>query len=130
MTAQRLTVVLNGESQLEFDRGKELPEAHHAALERMDARMDQGILLDSRPIERPDALQRARFVAGQLLQAVQDGNETMAAATCTWLAVRIPDLQQVRGVLREDGLAVDLVFDRGYAPEVKLNFIRPERLSS
>lgn len=130
MTAQRLTVVLNGESQLEFDRGKELPEAHQAALERMDARMDQGILLDSRPIERPDALQRARFVAGLLLQAVQDGNETMAAATCTWLAVRIPHLQQVRGVLREDGLAVDLVFDRGYAPEVKLNFIRPERLSS
>lgn len=130
MTAKHLTVVLNGESQLEFDRGKELPEAQYAALERMDARMDQGILLDSRPIERPDALQRARFVAGQLLQAVQDGSEAMAAATCTWLAVRIPELQQVRGVEREDGLAVDLVFDRGYAPEVKLNFVRPERLSS
>ncbi len=128
MKPLRLTVVLNGESQLEYDRGKILPDDQRAYLDRMDARMDDGIRLGGSDITRPDGLQRAQFVAEQLMQAVQDGNEALAAATCAYLAQRIPDLRQVRGVQKDDGTAVDLVFDRDFAPELKLNFVKPEFL--
>lgn len=126
MTPPRLTVVLDGESQLEYDRAATLAEDQFRYLERMDERMDQGIELDGGTLGAPDPLQRARFVAQQLMQAVQEGNEGLAAATCTWLAVRVPELRQVRAVRRDDGLAIDLVFDRDYAPELKLNFVRPD----
>lgn len=126
MSPPRLTVVLDGESQLEYDRAATLAEDQFRYLERMDERMDQGIELDGGTLNAPDPLQRARFVAQQLMQAVQAGNEGLAAATCTWLAVRVPELRQVRAVRRDDGLAIDLVFDRDYAPELKLNFVRPD----
>ena len=126
MSSSRLTVVLDGESQLEYHRGKTLADDQHGYLERMDARMDQGIQLGGVAIPAPDPLQRARFVAEQLMQAVQAGTEEVAAATCTWLAVRVPELKQVRAMRKDGGLAIDLVFDRDYAPELKLNFVRPD----
>ncbi len=126
--SERLTVVLNGESQLEYDRAKDLADDQRGYLDRMDAKMDAGIELAGRTLPSPDALQRAQFVALQLLQAVQSGDEGMAAATCTYLAVRIPELKQVRGVVKEGESSLDLVFDQDYAPELKLNFVTPEAL--
>lgn len=126
--SERLTVVLNGESQLEYDRAKTLADDQRAYLDRMDTKMDQGIVLAGTALPAPDALQRAQFVALQLVQAVQSGDETMAAATCTYLAVRIPELKQVRGVIKDGESSLDLVFDRDYAPELKLNFVTPEAL--
>lgn len=126
---QQLTVVLNGASQLEYDRNKVLPDDLKAYLQRMDAQMDQGIQLDGQYLAMPDGLQRARFVAEQLLHAVQTDNEAMAAATCSYLAVRIPDLKQVRAEVKDGKSSVDLVFDRDYAPEQTLTFVKPEFFS-
>ncbi len=127
--SQRLTVVLNGASQLEYDRSKDLSQDLLQYLTRMDKQMDQGIQLDGQYIAMPDGLQRARFVALQLLQAVQGENESMAAATCSYLAVRIPELKQVRAEVKEGHTSLDLVFDREYVPEQPLSFIKPEKLS-
>lgn len=122
-----LVVVLDGVSQLEYQRGKPLESAQREYLDRLDLRMDAGIDIDGRRIEQPNPLQRAQFIALQLLQAVHAGNEPVAAATCAYLANRIPDLKQVRATTRGGLLSFDLVFDKTYAKEVKVEFMRPPK---
>ncbi|MFP5507305.1 MAG: hypothetical protein ACLGH6_14000 [Gammaproteobacteria bacterium] len=121
-----LVVVLDGVSQLEYLRATPLQDAQRQYLDRLDARMDGGVELGGRRVEQPNPLQRAQFIALQLLQAVQDGNEAVAAASCAYLANRIPDLQQVRATTRGGLLSFDLVFDRAYAKEIKLEFVKPQ----
>ena len=125
--SEPLVVVLDGVSQVEYQRGVPLEPAQREYLDRLDQRMDAGIELGGRRIEQPDALQRAQFIAQQLIEAVQAGNEAVAAATCAYLANRIPDLKQVRAVTRAGLLSFDLVFDKPYAKEVKVDFVRPLR---
>ena len=125
MMTESLVVVLDGVSQLEYRRSTPLDEAQSRYLDRMDQRMDQGILLSGVQIAAPDALQRAQFVALQLLRAVQAGEEPVAAATLAYLANRMPDMKQVRAMTRGGLLSFDLVFDRAYANEVKVEFMKP-----
>lgn len=122
-----LVVVLDGVSQLEYQRGVPLEPAQRRYLDQLDRRMDTGIDLGDRRVEQPDALRRAQFMAQQLLDAVQAGNEAVAAATCAYLASRIPDLKQVRATTRGGLLSFDLVFDKPYMKEVKVEFMRPPR---
>ena len=121
-----LVVVLDGVSQLEYRHSTPLAESQREYLDKLDRRMDAGIELGGRRIESPDALQRAQFVALQLLQAVEAGNEAVAAATCAYLANRLPDLKQVRATTRAGLMTFDLVFDRAYAKEVKVEFMKPQ----
>ena len=122
-----LVVFLDGVSQLEYQRGKPLEPSQSEYLDRLDQRMDTGIDIGGRRIEQPNPLQRAQFIALQLLHAVQAGNEPVAAATCAYLANRIPDLKQVRATTRGGLLSFDLVFDKHYAKEVKVEFVRPPK---
>lgn len=123
--SEKMVVVIDGQSQLEYDRAKPLPEPQRSALDRMDAKMDQGIELPSGWLDAPNPLQRAQFVALQLVQAIAEGNEPMAAATCAYLAVRVPELQQVRAEHRVTGLHLDLIFDRPFMNEMKVEFFDP-----
>ena len=107
-------VILDGTPQLEFDREKAVPRGQLAYLDDMDARMDRGIELEGGPIERPDDAEKARFVARNLAQALLSGNEKLAAAMCTWLAVRRPALQQLKITTGEFGLTLDLDHDTPY----------------
>lgn len=120
-----MVVAIDGQSQLEYDRSKPLPSHQQTALDRMDQKMDQGIDLPTGRQEAPNPLQRAEFVALQLIQAIQDGNETMAAATCAYLAERVPELKQVKAEHRVTGLHLDLVFDRPFMNEMKVEFFDP-----
>jgi hypothetical protein len=120
-----LVVVLDGVSQLEYRHGTVLAEQQIAYLDQLDQRMDGGIELGGLRIESPDILQRAQYVSLQMLQAVESGNESVAAATCTYLANRLPDLKQVRAITRGGQLTFDLVFDRAYAKEIKVEFMKP-----
>lgn len=117
-----LAVLLNGIAQLEYDRDKPLPPHQAAYLEKMDARMDAGILVDDTTIENPDINQRARFVTANLLGAMKSNDEEMTAALCTWLANRLPDLKQVK--MDEDGgrVSIDLVFDEEYSKQTAVSF--------
>ena len=126
--SEKMVVVIDGLSQLEYDRARPLPEQQQMALDRMDRKMDQGIELPAGHLESPNALQRAQFVALQLVQAVEDGNETMAAATCAYLAVRVPELQQVKAEHQPTGLHLDLIFDRPFMNEMKVEFFEPSKM--
>ena len=123
-----LTVLVNGDPHLEYYRSRPLSEAQRAGLERMDQRMGEGVVLGGIRVERPDTLQRAQFVAIQVLEALNSGNDAMVAAGCAYLATRLPDLTQVRARLVDGGFSAELVFNRPYVKEVAVDFV-PRRLS-
>ncbi len=123
----RLVIVVDGEAHLEYDRGKALPEHQLAYLDRMDERMDGGISVDGETVEQPDTLQRAQFVALHLLEAMQAGDDARIAASCAYLAQRLPGLQQVKASLAGGAVSAELVFDEPYVKEVAVDF--PSRLS-
>ena len=117
-----LGVLINGIAQLEYDRDKPLPDHQAVYLEKMDEKMQRGIEIGNETITNPDINQRAQFVAANLLNALQTGNEEMSAALCTWLANRLPDLKQVK--YDEDGeqVSIDLVFDENYGKQAAVTF--------
>lgn len=121
-----MAVLFNGIGQIEYNRRKPLPDPHRAYLDRMDARMDAGIAVDGRVIAAPDRLQRAQFVAGSLAHAVVTDNEELAAAMTTYLAVRLPDLKQVKIREHEGEVAIELVFDEDYIRQFPVQFGKPQ----
>ncbi len=118
-----LTVLVDDQVHLEYDRNKPLPEKQLAYLGRMEQQMDDGIRLGSGWVERPDQLQRAQFVAIHLIEALQQGDDALVAASCAYLASRLPDMQQVKARLTGGGFAIELVFDEPYVRETVVNFI-------
>ena len=125
--SDKLTVVLNGQAVVEYDRNKPLPEQQHAYLDKMDQEMDKGLQIGAENIARPDLKQKAQFVALQLFQGLSSNNDAVIAASCAYLANRLPDLQQVVGnsIEGQAGVACDLVFDRPHVKEATLQFMKP-----
>ncbi len=123
-----LYVVVNDEPILEFDRKKPVPGHQRQYLDNMDAQMDQGIQLGADFIKEPNALQRSQFVANSLVNMLFKEQYSTAIAMCTYLAKRLPDLQQIqcKGDITEsttndvvdkdknEGLSIEFVFDRSY----------------
>ena len=120
-----MQVIVNGESQIEYDRNKPLPEKQLEYLDKMDQEMDSGLELAGEQIDTPDLLQRAQFVAGYLAQALFSENNQMIAASCSWIAVRLPDLKQVKILQDEEQISIDLIFDEQRINQVKVNLNMP-----
>ena len=120
-----MQVIVNGESQIEYDRNKPLPEKQLEYLDKMDQEMDSGLELAGEQIDTPDLLQRAQFVAGYLAQALFSENNQMIAASCSWIAVRLPDLKQVKILQDEEQISIDLIFDEQRVNQVKVNLNMP-----
>jgi hypothetical protein len=118
-----MAVLLDGIAQLEYDRDKPLPVHQAAYLDRMDSRMDEGILVGDETIASPDLNQRAQFIAGNLVHALNTGDEQLAGAMCSWLALRLPDLKQVRIQTDAGEVSIELVFDEAYRRQVAVDFI-------
>lgn len=124
--SNKMVVVVNGIAELEYHRDVPLPGHQQDYLRRMDEEMDRGIPLDGEMLANPDLLQRARYVAMSLVESLQQDQEARIAATLAWLAVRIPDLQQLRVETGEDGqVRMELVFDRPLENQVKVQFPMP-----
>ena len=117
-----LGILINGIAQLEYDRDRPLPDHQAVYLEKMEEKMKQGIEFGNEIIENPDITQRAQFVAANLLNALQTGNEEMSAALCTWLANRLPDLKQVKYDENGEEVSIDLVFDEDYGKQAAVTF--------
>ena len=120
-----LYVIVNGEPILEFDRKKPVPGHQRQYLDNMDAQMDQGIKLGDDFIENPNALVRSQFVANSLVNMLFKEQYSTAIAMCTYLAKRLPELQQIqcKGDISESseadsdkdsGVSIEFVFDRSY----------------
>ena len=123
-----MAVLLNGIAQIEYDRGKNLPDYQGAYLDKMDRKMDSGVDIGGEHIANPDLRQRAQFVAANLAHAIIANDEAVAAAMCTYLAVRLTDLKQVN--IREEGddFSIELDFDRDYVKQQPVSFGKPGSL--
>lgn len=113
-----MAVLLNGIAQLEYDRLRPLPDHQAVYLDKMDRKMDAGIMLGEESVTEPDLEQRAQFVAANLAHAIKTNDETTAAAMCTYLANRLPDLKQVKIIDADGHISIDLVFDEEYKKQV------------
>lgn len=121
-----MAVLLNGTAQLEYNRELTLPAKQQDYLARMDQDMDAGIRLGNQYIEMPDQTQRAQFIALHLIQSLLVDNEQHIAASCAYLANRLPDLKQVKAVTKPDGaIGIDLVFSEDYKNQIKVEFMPP-----
>ncbi len=122
----KMVVLVNGIAELEYHRDVPLGARQREYLQRMDEEMDRGIPFEGKTLANPDLLQRARYVAMSLVESLQQDQEARAAATLAWLAVRIPELQQVRAEIDEQGqVRIELIFDRPLENQVKVQFPMP-----
>jgi len=131
-----LYVVVNGDPILEFDRKKPVPGHQRQYLDNMDAQMDQGIQLGPDFIKEPNALQRSQFVANSLVNLLHKEQYSTAIAMCTYLAKRMPELQQIQckgdieSLKEDDGLSIEFVFDRSFEKaqqEQTIQFHKPDK---
>lgn len=128
-----MAVTLNGIAQLEYNRNTPLPPQQELYLDKMDQKMDDGILVGETTINNPDLNQRAQFVAGNLAHAILSDNEAMCAALTAYLAMRLPDLDQVKitnntseGSSADEqagAVSIELVFDESYQKQVEVKFL-------
>ena len=131
-----MAVTLNGVAQLEYDRNKSLPPQQELYLDKMDKKMDAGIFVGDATITDPDLNQRAQFVAGNLANAILSDNEAMCSALTAYLAMRLPELKQVKitnsaaGKTDENSteaaspeISIELVFDEVYQKQVEVKFL-------
>lgn len=128
-----MAVTLNGVAQLEYNRDKELPAHQALYLDKMDQKMDEGIFVGDATIPEPDLNQRAQFVAGNLAHAIFSDNEAMCSALTAYLAMRLPELKQVKITQSTDkdkadggeagGVSIELVFDEAYQKQVAVQFL-------
>jgi hypothetical protein len=116
-------VLLNGVAQLEYDRSRPLPDHQAVYLEKMDLKMDEGIQLGDDFIEHPDVNDRAQFIAANLLHAIKNDDEAMAAAHCSYLANKLPELKQIRFEEQNGEVSIELVFDEPYQKQVSVQLI-------
>ena len=117
-----MAVFLNGIAQLEYDRNKLLPDHQAAYLDKMDTRMDAGILVDGEMVRNPDQNQRTQFAAANLVSALKMEDEAVAAAMCSYLAIRLPELKQVKIEDKEGEVSIELIFDEEYRKQVAVDF--------
>lgn len=126
-----LYVILNGDPLLEFDRRKPVPGHQRQYLDNMDNQMEQGIQMGDTFVKDPNPLQRSQFVANSLVNLLLKENYSMAVAMCTYLAKRMPDLQQIQCKSDEnDDISIEFVFDRSFEQaqqEQTIQFYTPDK---
>jgi hypothetical protein len=111
-TMSKLTVTFNDVPQLEYDRDKQLEDQQLLYLEKMDQKMNLGITLGEQHIDNPDLNQRSQFVAANLAHAIKTNNDTQMASLCSYIAVRMPDIQQLSIKEQDDGaIEIDFRFE-------------------
>jgi hypothetical protein len=118
-----MAVLLNGVAQLEYDREKPLPDHQALYLDKMDEKMDsEGVVIGDETVINPDQSQRIQFVTANLVHAIKTDDESMAAALCTYLAVRVPELKQVQIDDKDGEVSIELIFDKDYQKQVAVQF--------
>ena len=118
-----VAVLFNGIAQFEYDRERSLAPQQALYLDKMDEKMDEGILMDETFIENPDIGKRSQYVAANLASAIIRNDEATCSALCSYLAMRLPDLKQVKIDENNGEVSIELVFDEDYKKQVPVNLI-------
>jgi hypothetical protein len=119
-----MAVLIDGIAQLEYDRDKPLNDYQLAYLDEMDRKMDAGIDIDGESLSSPNLNQRIQFVTANMLAAIKADNESMTSALCSYLAMRLPELKQIKVYEENGGMSIDMVFDEEYKGQISVGFTR------
>lgn len=71
--------------------------------------MKAGITIHGDFFENPDDLQRARFIAMNLINALQENNDATVFATCAYLVNRMPGLIEIRASGEKENIKVEFI---------------------
>lgn len=104
-----LTIFVNDNAVYEYDRETALDGRQQAFLEKMDSDMGRGFKIQGELITSPDSQQRARFVAMNLIKALQQENEAAISVSCAYLSTRLPGLAEVRANDHEGTVKIELL---------------------
>ena len=125
-----LVVVLNETPVLEYNRSKVLSAKQRNSLKLMDEKLDQGITLEEKLIPHPSLEQRIEFISANLVSALLNDEEVLAAASCAYIANHLPELKQIKAVTKDEQVSIELIFDREYQQELKMNYTPLDKLTS
>jgi len=124
-----LVVLLNGTPMLEYNRDRALSPSQEQSLKLMSEKLDQGFDLGNQHVDRPKLEQKIEFVTANLVSAMLNDKETLAAASCAYLAHALPELKQVKAIEVDGEISIELIFDREFQAEEKLNFTPLEEIT-
>jgi len=106
-----LTVYINGEEVLQYDKNTRHPGKQRQFMDKMDLDMDNGIEINGESISSPDKSQRANYVAMNLLYGIEKEDQGMISATCGYLVNRHSELNQIRSIEEGDKITMDLIYN-------------------
>jgi hypothetical protein len=108
-----VTIMVNEQAVMQYDRNKAPSKEQFDYIDSMDKQMDEGVELGGTLHKKPDPIVKSQFVAQHLLMALAAKNYSLAAAMCTWLSERLPELIRVQATGNlTNNMKVDLVFAR------------------
>ena len=122
-TSNLLVVQLNGEAVLEYSREQSLSKLQQDSLVQLENKLSQGISLGGQFIECPTLEQRIQFVAANLISALIDDKESIAAISCAYIATSLKELKQIKAIEKDGQVSIELIFDRDYQEEFKMNYV-------
>ena len=105
-----LSIYINGEIILQYDKNTRHPGKQRQFMDNMDLDMDEGIEINGQVISSPDNMQRANYVAMNLLHGIEIKNDGLISATCAYIVNRYPELKQIRSIEKGDEITMDLIF--------------------
>lgn len=114
----KVAVLIDGNLELYWDRTIAMNPAQHEAVSQLEEKLREGFKVDGVRYDRPDSLKRAQLAASLIPQALQRGDDSLAATALALACTSLPDLKQIQYRQRQDdGWDIALVSDRCYAPE-------------
>lgn len=89
-----LTAIIN-ETSYSFDVPQEMLDDGESFFSKVDADMDQGYQMSREFVENPGRKERCQIVANRILDAMSDGNKTLALLLCAYIIDRMPGVTVV-----------------------------------
>ena len=114
----KVAVLIDGGLELYWDRTVAMTAAQREAVARLEEKLQEGFKVDGVRYDRPDSLKRAQLAASLIPQALQRGDDSLAATALALACTSLPDLKQIQYRRRQDdSWDIAFVSDRCYAPD-------------
>jgi len=111
LVSDSLLVFVNNKSVFKYGFSIELDDQQRVFLDTMDSDMSRGFKISGEMITEPNEEQRAKFVAMNLIKALQQDNEASVMSCCAYLVQRQPKLREVRVSDGNEGVVVEFVVE-------------------
>jgi hypothetical protein len=107
-----LNILINDQLAFEYDRSEVLDDQQLQFIERMDRDMDGGIRMYGELMAEPDAEQKARFVAMNLIKSLRQEDHARIAASCAYLSHQLPPIVEVHARDQDGRVNIEFVTGR------------------